>query len=467
MKLWLRNWVYLAAILLALPWLLYRSWKTGRYRQGRRQKFCGLSMTDIPNKLQPNKLQPTKLQNTKPQTDDTGNTSRRELIWVHGVSVGEIQLLAPLVRQLQQRCPELVVVMSTTTDSGMELAHRLLPDLTHFFFPLDFSWAVRKTLRTLQPASIVLAELELWPNLIDLAHSAGIPLIVVNGRLSEKSFKRYRSLRLLTHTMFRKLTQVVAQSPRYAERFIRCGCRPECVSVSGSIKFDNVHFDRDGPQVRELRSLVGLQPGDRVLVVGSTQLPEEAASCEALVRLRSHWPQLKLIVVPRHPDRFDEVDKNIRRLPVKLLRRSQLTGPISSADWEILLVDTVGELRWWWGLAEIAIVGGSFGDRGGQNMLEPAAYGANVAFGPNTSNFKDIAELLIEGEAADRIPAVEGMEDWIRQQLDHPEAGRQRGERARELIAAQQGATARTLQVILGDSLIDAQATSGLKLTAK
>jgi 3-deoxy-D-manno-octulosonic-acid transferase len=298
----------------------------------------------------------------------------------------------------------------------------------------------------------VLVELELWPNLIDMAHAAGIPLVVINGRLSDRSFRRYQRMALFTQPMFRKLSHVVSQSETYADRFRRCGCPPASVTVSGSLKFDNVQFESSAPQITQLRELVGLQADDRVLVLGSTQSPEEMAGCKAFLAVRDRWPDLKCIVVPRHPDRFDEVFEELSRLPARLVRRSRLTAPMQEGDWNIVLVDTVGELRWWWGLAEIAVVGGSFGERGGQNMLEPAAYGANVAFGPNTSNFRDIAELLIDNDAATRLPDLASLKDWLQLQLEYPGEGRGRGERARELIASQQGATQRTLEVILANA---------------
>ncbi len=425
---WLRNLSYLSAITLALPWLLWRSFKTGRYRAGLHQKFFGLGVV-------------TSLDNTSTQIKRSA-----QRIWLHGVSVGEIQLLGPLLDRLRDEFPEASFFVSTTTDSGMELARKHMPSgVCIFYLPLDFSWSVAKTLKTVQPDLIVLGELELWPNLIDAASSRGIPIAVINGRLSARSHAGYQRFYWLTRPMFAKLSLVAAQSEADAERFRNCGAQRHTV-VTGSIKFDNVAFDRAHPEVEKLRQLVGLNSTHRVLVVGSTQAPEELAALRAWQTLREHFPLLKLIVVPRHPERFDSVYTGLQTPGVRALRRSQLTTPVAAADWDVLLVDTVGELKWWWGLAEIAIVGGSFGARGGQNMLEPAAYGANVAFGPNTSNFRDIVAILLAGGAAQCIPSLEAMPQWLRTQLQFPEPGRMRGQRAAAIVAHQQGALQRTVE---------------------
>jgi 3-deoxy-D-manno-octulosonic-acid transferase len=354
----------------------------------------------------------------------------------------------------------------------MEVAKKLAINTECFYFPLDFSWAVKRVFSALRPQVLVLGELELWPNLIDIAERYDVPLVVVNGRLSQRSFRGYQRFSWFTKPMFRKLRQVAAQSEEYAERFRRCGCPTERVAVTGNLKFDNVAFDAEHEQVGQLRNLIGIVPpsvdgefapdsnclpeaeaGKRVakfslLVLGSSQEPEERATVDAFMQLRKSHEQLKLIVVPRHPDRFSTVGMWLEGIPFRVQRRSALTNRISADSWDILLVDTVGELRWWWGLADIAIVGGSFGDRGGQNMIEPAAYGANVAFGPNTSNFRDVTELLLQANAATRLQSTEAILPWLRSELSKPELGEQRGQLARELIASQQGATRRTIQVL-------------------
>ncbi len=428
MRYWLRNGLYLSALVLALPWLMYRRFKTGRYRHGLAQKLCGLPADYFC------------------QPED--NLPKKPTIWLHGVSVGEVQLLIPLLRHLQSRHPRARIVLSTTTDSGMALARDKLPDVCTFYFPLDFSWAVRRTLNAVRPALIVFGELELWPNLIDYAHEQQVPMMVVNGRLSDRSHRRYVRLSRMTRVMFGKLDHVAAQSDAIAERFVDCGCPADRVTATGSIKFDNVNQDRDATDVVRLRELVGIRPEHRVVLVGSTQAPEEETALAAYMKLKRGCPDLKLIVVPRHPDRFQSVYDLLKVSGERVARRSQIQAPVRSDQWDVLLVDSVGELKWWWGLAEIAIVGGSFGQRGGQNMLEPAGYGCNVAFGPNTENFKEIANTLVAAQAAIRLPTLSHVAPWLGQQLSAPQPGRQRGLRARQIVQQGQGATARTLDLI-------------------
>jgi len=452
---WIRNALYAATLLAAAPWLAYRAVRSGRYRHGWRDKLLGLP-PQPPTRRQPN-----------------DRSSSAPLVWLHGVSVGEIQLLHPLVEELRRRAPHLRFAVSATTETGMELARKLFNDRTAddgnhdgpdnlvqlFYFPLDFSWSVRRTLQALQPALIVLGELELWPNLLDLAQRQQIPIAVVNGRLSERSFRGYQRFAPVTRGMFSKLTHVGAQSATYAERFIRCGTPASRVASSGSLKFDNVSFDRAAPQIETLRQLIGLPPAAdssaRVWVVGSTQTDEERQAAECFVQARTEFPDLKLVVIPRHRERFELVADELRQLadrcatPLRVVRRSSLSTPLPAEAWDILLVDTIGELRWWWGLAEVAVVGGSFGKRGGQNMLEPAAYGINVGFGPNTRNFRDVVEMLLAAEAAERIDSLQALLPWLLEQLRNPEAGRERGRAAQRLVSEQQGALNRTAESLL------------------
>lgn len=439
---WVRNTIYLSVLGLALPWLSWRRYKTGRYQTGLKQKLFGLSTS----------AGAATTANT-PDATRAAALGDQPTIWLHGVSVGEIQLLKPLVCAWQARHPAWRFAVSCTTDSGMQVARSTFGEQVRvFYFPLDFTWAISRTLDALRPDMLVLGELELWPNTIDACCERNIPVTVVNGRLSERSFSRYRQFSWLTRPMFGKLRLIAAQSDSNAQRFRLSGAATTTI-VTGSIKFDNVSFDRQAPQVAQLRSWAGLQSEHRVWVMGSTQVGEEIPAVQTWQQLKSQFPLLKLIIVPRHPDRFQQVAEEIKRLGVRLQRRSASNALQSANDWDVLLVDSLGELKWWWGLAEIAVVGGSFGARGGQNMLEPAAYGANVAFGPNTSNFRDIVELLLAGDAAARLSSLDELSDWLRDQLLNPEPGQLRGSRAQAIIARSTGALDRTLDAL--DELLD------------
>ncbi len=423
------NAIYLAVLILASPWIAYRALTTNRYRQGLGQKLFG--RVPVPNAYATRNVETT-----------------RGAIWLHGVSVGEIQLLKPLLQQLRAENPHAHFVVSTTTQTGMELAQKIMTDEWLIYYPLDFTWSVNAALARIKPSLIILGELELWPNFIRAASHRKIPVVVVNARLSERSFRGYQRWLFVTRKMFAKLRLVAAQDESYAERFRACGVPAACVRVTGSLKFDNVTFDRQCDQVEQLRRLVGLQAHHIVWIAGSTQSPEELTAAQAFKRLRERYPDLRLVVVPRHPERFEAVHRELKSLGLDVVRRSTLRDAVASESWHVLLVDTVGELRWWWGLAELALVGGSFGNRGGQNMLEPAAYGANVAFGPNTVNFRDISQLLLAHQAAIRLADLTDILPWMEQQLADRQAGRERGERAQALVRSHQGALQSTCRAI-------------------
>ena len=426
---YLLNLMYLLLLAAAAPWLVYSAVRTGKYRQGWGAKFWGR----VPLR-----------------------TGERRCVWLHAVSVGEVNLLKPLLTALEHDYPDLECVISTTTRAGFELARQKYAPRTVFYCPLDFSWAVGRALRRLRPDVLVLAELELWPNLLAAAKRRGTRVAVVNGRLSEKSWRGYRRIVRWVRGWLQHIDVVGVQNATYAERFRSLGLARERISITGSVKFDGAQSDRDNPSTRRLAELAGILPTDRVFLAGSTQNPEEATVLEAFQRVSADHPDLRLVLVPRHPERFDEVARMLDRAGASWDRRSLLkprTGGESAADGEsaarrILLVDTVGELGAWWGTAQLAFVGGSLGSRGGQNMIEPAAYGAALSFGPNTQNFRDVVAMLLAEKAATVVRNGVELEHWLRRMLDDPQFAAAQGERARTLVLAQQGATRRTLELL-------------------
>lgn len=432
---YLLNLIYLLVVLLALPWLVWQSIRKGKYREGFAAKFLGL----VPRR-----------------------ESDRRCVWLHAVSVGEVNLLATLLRALARRRPEWECVISTTTMTGMALAKKKYPGHSVFYCPLDFSWAVRTAMRRVRPDLLVLAETELWPNLIRAARESGATVAIVNGRLSEHSFRGYRRIRPLVARILRQIDLVAVQDETYAERFRRLGARLETVAVTGSIKFDGAQTDRNNPATERLRRLAGFAADDVVFLAGSTQEPEEDAALAAFVALKDAWPHLRLVLVPRHPDRFDAVARLLDESGLPWQRRTELkekgTGfrvQGSGSASRVLLVDTVGELGAWWGTAQIAFVGGSFGSRGGQNMIEPAAYGAAVCFGPNTWNFRDIVATMLDRQAAVVVYGSEELTEFVRHCLAEPGLASDLGARARALVLGQLGATERTMDRLA--PLIDAE----------
>ncbi|MDZ7617676.1 MAG: glycosyltransferase N-terminal domain-containing protein, partial [Patescibacteria group bacterium] len=372
----LLNAVYVLLLVVGLPWFLWAAWRKGKYREGYGEKLLGR----VPPRV-----------------------SGRPCLWLHAVSVGEVNLLAPLLASIARRSPECECVISTTTHTGMKLARKKYPEHTVFYCPLDFTWAVAAAMRRVRPNVLVLTELELWPNLIHAACRQGASVAVVNGRLSEHSFRGYRRIRLFLRRVFEQIDLVAVQDATYAERFLALGARPETVQVTGSMKYDGAQTDRNNAATRRMAELAGFSPDDVVFLAGSTQEGEEAAALAAFSQLAPRFPRLRLVLVPRHPERFDAVARMLDQSGVAWARRSQLAvaaGDGGKPAAGVLLVDTVGELGAWWGTAHIAFVGGSLGSRGGQNMIEPAAYGAAVSFGPNTRNFRDIVASLLACDSA-------------------------------------------------------------------
>lgn len=414
------NFIYLTLVVALAPWLLDQAFRKQKYRAGFGQKFLGR----VPRR--------------------EGN---RPCIWLHAVSVGEVNLLGSLLAELEQVFPEAECVISTTTLTGYQVARSKYADRLVFYAPLDFSWAVRTAMRRIRPDLLVLAELELWPNLIWAARAAGARVAVINGRLSDRSFRGYRRFRRLVGWLLRGIDLIAAQNEQYAERFRALGAPAERVVVTGSMKFDGARFDRQNAQTKKLAELAGVSAGDVVFLAGSTGAPEEEVALSVFQTLAPEYPRLRLIVVPRHPERFDEVERLIQAAGARYSRRSRLGATEGMAEQErILLVDTVGELGAWWGTAQIAFVGGSLNRRGGQNMIEPAAFGAAICFGPNTRNFRDIVAVLLAAEAATVVRNAGELMAFVRHCLESPADCERLGQIARALVRAQQGATGRTAE---------------------
>jgi 3-deoxy-D-manno-octulosonic-acid transferase len=326
------------------------------------------------------------------------------------------------------------------------------------YCPFDFSWAVNRAMERLRPDLLVLAELELWPNLICAARRRGAKVAVVNGRLSERSFRGYRRLLLMSRRVLAQLDLVAAQNEQYAERFRALGARPAAVHVTGSIKFDGAQTDRGNPATARLRQLAGITSDDIVWLAGSTQPVEEELALRTYLALRKEFPRLRLILVPRHPEHFATTGRMLDAAGVAWQRRTDLERIGSSPAARVLLVNVVGELGAWWGTADMAFVGGSLTDRGGQNMIEPAAYGAAVSFGPNTWNFRDVVEAMLAAEAAVVVLDGDQMSQFVRRALTDRTWAEAMGGRAQRLVRGQLGATQRTFDLL--ETLLPAEAPS-------
>jgi 3-deoxy-D-manno-octulosonic-acid transferase len=361
--------------------------------------------------------------------------------------VGEVLLLRPILSAMVRRRPGWEVVVSTTTATGLAVARRTFPDLVTFYAPLDFTWATRRAVARVRPTVLVLVELELWPNLVWAAKRLGASVAIINGRLSRSSHKGYKKLRGPLGPTLRRLDAVAAQSEEYAARFVDLGVPAQRVRVTGSVKYDGLECDRNNARTLALRRALGLDPADLVFVAGSTIEGEEEAALAAYREARRLHASLRLIVVPRQTDRFEKVAAWLERQGENVLRRSRLEAPAQRGMRPpVLLVDTIGELSAVWGLADVAFVGGSLvPGRGGQNMMEPAAYGASVLFGPHTLNFRDTVERLLERGGAREVADAEQLTDALIEDLNDPESAARRGAAGRAFVLAQNGASDRTL----------------------
>lgn len=422
------NLIYLVLLLVCAPLLIYRAIHAGKYRQGWAEKVLGRAPVRI---------------------------GEGPCLWFHAVSVGEVLLLKPILSELARRRPGWEVVVSTTTPTGLAVARRTYPDLVTFYAPLDFSWSTRRAVARIRPTVLVLVELELWPNLIRAAKRAGGRVAIINGRLSRRSHHGYRRLRGPLGPTLRRLDAVAAQTEEYAARFVDLGVPRPKVRVTGSVKYDGLESDRDNPKTLALRRTLGLAPADLVFVAGSTQEGEEAAALAAYRQARVKHPRLRLIIVPRHANRFDKVAAWLTEQGETVARRSQVDdAPRACRPSSVILVDTIGELAAVWGLADIAFVGGSLvPGRGGQNMMEPAAFGAAVLFGPHTDNFRETVEQLLALDGARRVNGAGELCAALLVDLDDPESAAARGAAGRAYVLAQHGAAARTLTEL--DRLIE------------
>ena len=415
------NICYFFLLLIFSPFLLYSALFKGKYRECFGEKVLG-----------------------KAPVLEKKKSGRR--VWIHAVSVGEVNLAATILKEFERRHPDFEFVISSTSHTGMELARKKFAGRTVFYAPLDFSWAVRRAMKRVQPDFFVLIELEIWPNLLLTAEKLGVPVVVMNGRLGEKSFRNYSRIRPVMRRVMRTLTLVTAQDEASAERFRSLGVAPEKVFNVGSIKYDGAQSDRQNEKTRRLARLWNVEPTDRIFLAGSTQEPEEEMAVEVFRRLAPTHPELRLILVPRHPERFAEVEKLLEKTEFETQKRTDLSeNHEENGRAQILLVNTIGELGGWWGTSFVGFVGGSMGSRGGQNMLEPAAFGTCVSFGPNTWNVHDIVKKLLTHDAAVVVHDVDEMTEFVRRTLEDADFARTLGQNASRLVASQQGALKKTL----------------------
>lgn len=365
--------------------------------------------------------------------------------WVHAVSVGESAAAVPLVEAIHRRWPELGIVVSTITPTGARIvADRLAGTAVHRYFPLDLPGPVRRALEAARPRFFIAIETELWPNFLRALARRRIPSMIANGRISDRSFRRYLRVRWLMRRVLADISVFAMQSEEDARRIVALGAPPSRVVVTGNLKSDLV--PEAEPADAAWRERLGLDATDRLWIAGSTHRGEEAIVLDVFLRARARCPRLSLLVAPRHPERAAEVEDLIRERGLTPARRSRL--PAGRAPGAVVILDTVGELAALYGLAEVVFVGGSLVPIGGHNVLEPAMRGKPVLYGPHTSNFREGAERLQRSGGGIVVKDGLELERELSLLLEDHELARRTGDAARAAFAGRAGAVHATLELI-------------------
>jgi 3-deoxy-D-manno-octulosonic-acid transferase len=374
-----------------------------------------------------------------------------ESIWIHAVSVGEVLTARALASDLKHRYPRLKLFLSTTTMAGQQVARSKMQDIDAvFYFPFDLGFIVQRTLRLVKPRLFIMMETEIWPNLLRACRRRGISTLVVNGRISARSYPRYRVIRPFFRHVLDHIDRFCVQSDESARRLVDLGAAPSRITVTGSLKFDSLQLPGTAmygrPRDRVLRFFRVPEPKP-VIIAGSTLKGEEAAVLRAFGRMRSVSIQALLILAPRHPERFGEVERLAQEGGFRTARRSEL--PIDSEPKvDVVVLDTIGELASLYQIAHVVFVGGSLVDAGGHNILEPAAFGKPIVFGSHMENFAEIAETFVGNGAAVQVQSAAELEEVLLNLLTDPVRRARLGAAARALVEANRGAKDKTLALI-------------------
>lgn len=379
--------------------------------------------------------------------------TNRHVFWMHAVSVGEVNLCTQLIRALEPRVPNVKIVVSTTTTTGMgELRRKLPSHIGKIYYPIDRRLYVARALGTIQPEAIVLVEAEIWPNFLWRARDLGKPVFLVNARLSDRSYRGYKRFGFLFKPLFARLAGIGAQNEADAVKLRELGCRPEAIRIVGSLKFDSAKLDeRRLLDVPALLRQVGVKPGARLIVGGSTHAGEEAILAEQYLRLRARFPDVFLVLVPRHFERSREVGRELEARGVRFVYRSELMSreEFAPGEMDCLLVNTTGELKYFYEHATIIFVGKSLTAEGGQNPIEPGALGKAMVFGPNMQNFAEVVRSFLEQKGAVQARNAAELEKVLGDLLADESLRQQLGRNALKVVHENLGAVERTVDMIV------------------
>ena len=375
----------------------------------------------------------------------------KPLIWLHAVSVGETKAIAPLARLICAQMPEAVLVISSVTETGHAEALRSIPFAHHHvYLPFDFLFIVRPIVRKARPDVFILCETDFWYNFLDQCKKCGAKIFLVNGKLSERSAQRYAKLPFVVHALFSPIDRFCVQNALYAKRFADIGIPSEKIEVLGNLKFDGVDSRMSADECAKWKISLGIEVGQPVVVLGSTHDPEEKLLLQALQVVWERFPQLKVLVVPRHPERFSSVFKFIQSENISCARLSNLAA--KTGHERVVVIDALGVLLKCYQIADVAVVCGSFTPRvGGHNILEPCAYAVPVVFGPHMHGQRELVEWVIDnqvGHAAGLQVSLDALPSTLMHLLAHPELRQQIGQAGVHLVQSQRGSTKKTWEVI-------------------
>ena len=425
----LYNILFVFFFLLSAPYYFLKMWRRGNWQAGFAQRF-GRHDGRLKQAL-----------------------TNRDVLWLHAVSVGEVNLCTQLIAALESRLPNLKFVVSTTTSTGMgELRKKLPPHIEKVYYPVDLRRFVHRAIATIHPVAIVLVEAEIWPNFLWRARDLGIPVFLANARVSARSFRGYLRCGFLFRELFGEFAGVGAQNEEDAQRLREIGCRPGAVQVVGNLKFDAAKLDvRRLLDVPALLRQLGVAEDARLLVAGSTHAGEEAILAEQFLRLKKKFPDLFLVLVPRHMERGKAVGDELRARGVKFVFRNELTATSQFApgECECLLVNTTGELRYFYEHATLIFVGKSLTAEGGQNPIEPGALGKPMVFGPHMENFLPIASAFVVRQGAVQVRDAAELERIVGELLGDEARRAALGHNALKVVQENQGALERTVDMIV------------------
>jgi len=411
----------LLALVVSMPWWLLQMGRHGKYRSGWKER-----LGKVPDRLLRNR--------------------NEETIWIHAVSVGEVQAVTPLIKSLRERVPEWRVVVSTTTDTGQQLARQRFGEDNVFYLPLDLAFAVRPYFEALRPKLLVLAESEFWPNLLRWAKLSGANVAVVNARISDRSLPGYLRFRRLLRPMLHNIDLLLAQSEEDAGRLIRIGAPPDRVHNSGNLKFE-LSPPATSDIVVAFADAIAHEECGPTIVAGSTLEGEESTVISMFREVLEQHPRAAMVLAPRHPERFDNVASLLESSGVRFCRRSgwKQHQPIAGC---VFLLDSIGELAAMYQFADLAFVGGSLVPRGGHNVIEAAQFGVPILVGPHTENFRDIIAIFQRADAL-RIVDASSLASTVLRLLRDSDERLRLGERALQVMRSQQGATEKSVNELL------------------